>query len=137
MGQAARNRLTPAEGRRFGLEVAAGLAVIGALAWWRSREHVAQVLLALAALAAGAGVLFPQRLGRLRAAWMALGHLLGRVMSPLFFGAVYYLVVTPTGIARRTFGRSPLARDPSANTYWIARTARTPEATRSSMERYF
>lgn len=137
MDPAAGNRLTTAEGRRFGLELAAGLAVIGAIAWWRSREQVAQVLAALAALSAFAGVVFPRRLGPVRDAWLAFGHALGRVVSPLFFGAVYYLVVTPTGIARRTFSRSPLARDPAARSYWVARIARPPEAARSSMERYF
>lgn len=137
MGQAAAGRLTSAEGRRFGLELAIGLAVLGAIAWWRSHERAAQALGAVAVLAAAAGLLVPRRLGPLRAGWMALGQAIGRVVSPVFFALVYYLVLTPTGIARRTFGRSPLARDRVARTYWIERAVRTPEAARASMERYF
>lgn len=137
MAPATRSRLTRAEGRRFGLELAAGFAVVAAIAWWRSHEQVAQGLAAVAALAALAALAVPRLLGPVRTAWMAFGHALGRVVSPVFFGAVYYLIVTPTGIARRTFGRSPLARDRAAGTYWIARAPRTPEAARASMERYF
>jgi hypothetical protein len=129
--------LTRAEGRRFGLELAAGLAGVAAIAWWRSHELVAQVLATIAGVALVVALGAPGRLGPVRFAWMALGHALGRVVSPVFFALVYYLVLTPTGLARRTFGRSPLARDRAASTYWIARAARSPEAARASMERYF
>lgn len=137
MGHTAAGRLTAREGRRFGLELAAGMAVLAAIAWWRSHPGVAQGLGAAALLSAAAGLTVPRRLGPVRHAWMALGHALGRVVSPVFFGLVYYLVLTPTGLARRTFGRSPLVRDRAATTYWVERRPRDGATARASMERYF
>lgn len=137
MAPAGGARLTAREGRRFGVELAIGFAVLALVALWRAHAVVAQGLGVAAAIAGLAALLVPSHLGPIRAAWMAAGHAIGRVMSPVFFGLVYFLVLTPIGLVRRTFGRSPLRRDPSAPTYWTARPAKSPEALRRSMERYF
>lgn len=129
--------MTRDEGRRFGAEMAVGFAVIAALVWWRGHERAAAILGAVAAVAALAALVVPGRLGPVRSGWMALGHAIGRVMSPLFFGIIYFVILTPIGLARRTFGRSPLARDPAATSYWMQRAVRSPEQARRAMERYF
>jgi hypothetical protein len=45
---------------------------------------------------------------------------IGWVVSHLAIGLVYYLVITPIGLAFRLIGRDPLRRafDPKATTYW-------------------
>ncbi len=43
-------------------------------------------------------------------AWMHLGLLLHRIVSPLVLGVVFFLVVTPFGIVMRLFGGDPMAR---------------------------
>ncbi|HZI81734.1 MAG TPA: SxtJ family membrane protein [Vicinamibacterales bacterium] len=40
--------------------------------------------------------------------WFALSHLLGTVMSKVLLGAVFYLIVTPVGVARRLLGHDSL-----------------------------
>lgn len=129
--------MTRREGRRFGAEMAVGFAVIAGLVWWRGHDGAAVALGTIAAVSAVAALVIPGRLGPVRAGWMALGHAIGRVMSPLFFGIIYFAVLTPIGLARRTFGRSPLARDPAATSYWMERAVRSPEQARRAMERYF
>jgi hypothetical protein len=47
------------------------------------------------------------------------------VVAPVFIAAVYWLVITPVGLVRRTFGRSPLRRDPGAPTFWHERVPDT------------
>lgn len=59
----------------------------------------------------------------LAAGWAKLGGWLAGAVSFALLTVVYYGVVTPTALLRRTFGRSPvtMAPDPSLDTYWIAR----------------
>lgn len=62
-------------------------------------------------------------------AWAALGMLLGRIVSPLVFGLLYYLILTPFGLALRWMKPDPLGlriRREDAS-YW-----REPEVRRSS-----
>jgi hypothetical protein len=58
---------------------------------------------------------------------------IGWVMSHLILAVIYYLVVTPIGLALRAAGRDPLHRrfDRAAKSYWIDRGPK-PE-----VERYF
>jgi hypothetical protein len=55
--------------------------------------------------------------------WIKLGVLLGKVISPIALGILYYLVFTPLGILMRLAGKDSLRLkfDPDAETYWIER----------------
>jgi hypothetical protein len=83
------------------------------------------------------GVLVPTRLGPMERAWMALGHALGRVTTPIIFTLLWWLAIVPMGWVRRTFSRSPLARDPHAASYWQERAPKAPDVARRAMERQF
>ncbi|HEY0970166.1 MAG TPA: SxtJ family membrane protein [Gemmatimonadales bacterium] len=137
MEPAARPGLSAAEGRRFAWTLAAGFAAIGALARWRGGDSLALALWGVAVLAFVAGVAIPARLGPVQRGWMALGVALSRVTTPVFYTVLYLLVVTPTGIVRRTFGRSPISRAPDAPTYWVERPPVSPEDARRAMEHQF
>lgn len=52
--------------------------------------------------------------------WMRLGELLHRVVSPLVLGAMYALLIVPTGLLRRWLGGDPLQRrfDATRASYW-------------------
>ncbi|MGE0383149.1 MAG: SxtJ family membrane protein [Gammaproteobacteria bacterium] len=66
----------------------------------------------------------PRRLARLTRAWAALGEALHRVVSPIVLGAVYFLLITPTGLLRRHLPGGDALRlkfDPDAPSYWIER----------------
>jgi hypothetical protein len=56
-------------------------------------------------------------------AWMKLGELLGRVVSPLVLGVIFFAVFAPVGIGMRLFGRDALARrfEPARRSYWLER----------------
>ena len=129
--------LTAAEGRRFGLTLAAGFAGVGGVLWWRGHARAATAAWAIAAAAAAGGLLVPRRLGPVQRAWTALGMALSRVTTPVFYSAIYLLVLTPMGLVRRTLGRSPLARDPAAASHWVRRPPATPDEQRRGLERQF
>jgi len=63
---------------------------------------------------------------------MGLAHAISRVTTPVFMGVMYFAVLTPVGLLRRTFGRSPLQRDRHSTTFWVERAPR-----RSDLERQF
>tara|TARA_B100000586_G_scaffold166815_1_gene121619 strand:+ start:195 stop:584 length:390 start_codon:yes stop_codon:yes gene_type:complete len=65
--------------------------------------------------------------------WFYFGIALGRIVSPLVMGIIYFFIVTPTGIIMRFLGKDILRlKKNSKNTYWINK-----EKTNSSMRRQF
>jgi hypothetical protein len=123
-----------AEGRKFGLTLGAAFVLLGGLLWWREHTVAALASAALAAVLAAAGLVIPTRLEPVERAWMRLAHLLSRVTTPVFMGIVYFLVITPTGMVRRSLGRSALRRSRAASSYWVPRD---PAARRSDLEHQF
>jgi hypothetical protein len=69
----------------------------------------------------------PARLAPLNRAWYHLGQLLGRIVSPLVLGIIFFVVLTPVAVVTRLFGRDELRlkRNQSAS-YWIDRTPPGP-----------
>src|SRR6266852_5855696 len=55
--------------------------------------------------------------------WFKLGLLLGKVVSPVALGILFYCVVAPIGVLARLAGKDPLRLklDSGANSYWIPR----------------
>lgn len=84
---------------------------------------VAGVFLVLA-LAAPTLLAAPNR------AWMQLGLLLGRVVSPVVLGLLFFTVFTPMGWVLRLMGKDPmrLKRDANATSYWVERQPPGPPA---------
>jgi hypothetical protein len=123
--------------RRFGLTLGPALLVVAAVAWWRAALGAAQGVAAIGLLLVTAGLLAPTVLAPISRGWMAFGHLLGRVTTPVFFTLLWIVAFVPMGIARRRLSRSPLARDPNAASYWVPRAKVSPDVARTSMERQF
>jgi hypothetical protein len=79
--------------------------------------------LALAALTALITFTREAWLTPLNRAWMALGELLGRVVSPIVLGVIFFGVFTPVGMVMRLFGRDALCRrfESATPSYWVTR----------------
>lgn len=133
MAKATATRLTAAEGRRFAFTLAAAFAALAGLVWWRGEPRVAIALVATGAALAVAGVTVPRQLGPVQRVWMGLAQAISRLTTPIILGIVYYGVITPMGVLRRTIGRSPLRRSKTVSTCWVGRK----DAPRSDLERQF
>ena len=116
-------RLTPAEGRKFGLTVGIAFLVLTALVWWRGRMGAVYVLGSLGTLLVLAGLIIPARLGPVNRAWMGLAHLLSKVTTPIFMGIVYFVVLTPTGAIMRLLGRNPMKARTTEQGFWYRHNA--------------
>ena len=55
--------------------------------------------------------------------WMKFGVLLGKIISPIVMGFIFFFVVTPTGILMRLFQKDLLNLKFNKNkSYWIEKT---------------
>jgi Saxitoxin biosynthesis operon protein SxtJ len=108
--------------RSFGFVFAAVFVIIAAWPlfaaqaprWWALAVAAGFALVALAK---------PRLLAPLNRQWMKLGLLLGRIVSPVALGVLFYLVLTPIGALMRLAGKDPLRLrlDAGAGSYWIPR----------------
>jgi len=128
-------RLTPGEGRRFGLTLGAAFLGLAGLTAWRGHSLEAGAFAGLGGSLVAAALLVPARLGPVHRFWMALAAAISRVTTPVFLGLVYFVVLTPTGLVRRLAGRNPLARPSLSKSFWVARGVAARR--RTDMERQF
>lgn len=122
--------------QRFGWTV--GLVLLAVATWlsWRSGWAFTPGAIGTGlwgAWLALQGSVAPAPLRRVHRGWMALAFALGWVMTRVLLGLVYYVLLTPIALVRRTLGRSPILThpDPTVDSYWLKKepTAK-PEAER-------
>ena len=69
------------------------------------------------------GLLNSKILTPLNKLWFKFGLLLGKIISPLIMGIIFFLVVTPIGLIMRMLGKDLLnLKKNSNNSYWIEKT---------------
>jgi len=108
--------------RSFGLVFAAVFAIVGCWPllygevprWWS---------LGIAGACAMVALLRPSLLAVPNRFWIKLGVILGKVISPIALGIVFYAVLMPIGAMLRITGKDPLRLklDRNAGSYWILR----------------
>src|SRR6266542_4853545 len=88
--------------------------------WWALIVSAAVLMVTVAAPAL---LTLPNRL------WHRFGILLNRVTSPAVLAILFYVVVTPTGLLMRAFGKDTLRlrQNGSADSYWIRRDPPGPK----------
>ncbi len=131
------SRLTAPEGRRFAWTLAFAFAALAGVERWRGRPTMSLAMLAIAVVWAVAGAVVPTHLGAVRRAWTRFGDALSWVTRPIVLAVMYWVVLTPIGLVRRTVARSPLARPHDARSYWIERPRASADDAARSMERMF
>jgi Saxitoxin biosynthesis operon protein SxtJ len=122
--------------RTFGLVFAGVFAVVAfwpliagrPLRWWA---------VAVAAVFALLALVKPLLLAAANRLWTRFGVLLGKVVSPIALGILFYGVLAPLATVLRLVGKDPLRlkRDKASTSYWIARD--TPGPPPTSMTQQF
>ena len=109
--------------------------VLAAIVWWRAsnggdltggvpwgfRRGLATFFAALGGLLLLAGLAVPSALGPVERGWMSLAHAMSKVTTPIVMGVVYFVVLTPTSLIMRLFGKNPLSHVSAGKSAWIAR----------------
>jgi hypothetical protein len=127
--------LTAAQGRRFGLTVGGAFAVLAAITWWRGHQWLMYAFSSLGTLLILAGLAIPTYLGPVERGWMALAHQISRVTTPIVMSAMYFIVLTPVGLLRRSLAGNSLVHTETAAGFWKQRPAGSRRS--GSMERQF
>ena len=114
--------------RNFGFLFAGVFALLSAYAGY----HGANVTTVYGWLVAGVvtglfAIIAPGLLTPLNKAWMKLGELMGKVVSPLLLGVIFFLLITPVALVTRLFGRDELRlKKTDASSFWIDRAPPGP-----------
>jgi hypothetical protein len=111
--------------RDFGLSIGVVLALLGGLLFWYERPLYPYLLMAAAAFVL-TGLVFPTPLKPLQRLWMTFAVLVGWFMTRLILTVLFFLVITPTGLCLRLFGKEflDLKIDRSRKSYWNLRQRR-------------
>lgn len=117
--------------RSFGLLFSAAFALLAGYGWlfkgWSLL--IVLVLVAVAVAFVLLGFVAPKVLRPLNWLWFQLGQLLGKIVSPVVLGAIFFLILTPVSLLTRLFGRDELRlkRKASQTSYWLDRAPPGPE----------
>ena len=108
--------------RNFGLVFAGAFLLIGGLSLLHA-ESVRWWAFLVSAVFGGIALVRPSLLAGLNRLWTRFGVLLGKIVSPIALGVLFYAALTPVGILMRLAGKDPLRlkRDAGADSYWIER----------------
>ena len=87
-----------------------------------SGESIRITSLAIAFIFLILGLINSKFLNPMRVAWIKLGEILGKIVSPIVMAFIYFIVITPIGLFMRLIRKDLLKiKFSKANTYWLPR----------------
>jgi hypothetical protein len=116
--------------RTFGFVFTGIFLIVAGYLWYHGSNPVAiQAFLALAAAFLAFAIVMPVALRPLNKAWYYLGLLLGRVVSPIVLGILFFVLISPIAIVMRMAGRDTLKlRKQDVQSHWIDRAPPGPSS---------
>ena len=112
----------PRDLRKFGLTVGGVFCALGLWFFIRHKAFYWYVLVPGAPLIL-LGAVFPRSLKWVYVAWMALAMVMGAIVSTILLTLLFFIIVTPIGLAAKLAGKDFLGRtlEARATSYWILR----------------
>ena len=112
--------------RSFGIVFSIVFIII---AFWSFRGDFSQIKilpLLISLIFLILGLINSKLLTPLNKLWIKFGNLLGSIISPIIMAIIFFLVVTPTCILLRIFGKDLLniKQKSNKNSYWIKKDKR-------------
>ena len=108
--------------RKFGLILGTFLFAAGIYAALYINILWTIIFISLASLFVLLALVAPAWLALLNKLWFQLGLLLGRVVTPIVLGSIFFIFITPVAIITKLFGRDELLINKrTTSTYWLER----------------
>ena len=116
--------------RSFGVVFFLFFVILGSLPLI-DKEPVNAVLLFTGVGILGVALVIPKALRPFNRVWFYFGLLLQRVVSPIVLGILFFIVITPMGLAMRPFRADPLRlkKNKLHGSYWIKKDIPTTKET--------
>ncbi len=117
------NDIRTASNRNFGFLFAGVFAFLSAFGAFQGSNVGKVYSWLIAGVAVGlVAVVAPNLLTPFNKAWMKLGDLMGKVVSPLVLGIIFFVLISPIALITRIFGRDELRlKKTNCNSYWVDR----------------
>jgi len=111
------------EVKKFGFLIGSVLIVISIFMIWKEISYY-QILLIMSAAFILSAVIIPKILKPIYKIWMTFAIILGWIMTRVILTILFYLIVTPTGIIGRLFGKQflDLSWKKSTVSFWNKRS---------------
>jgi hypothetical protein len=116
--------------RTFGFVFTGIFLIIAGYLWYHDGKPLAiQIFLVLAIAFFAFAFFMPIVLRPLNKAWYKLGLLMGRVVSPIVLGILFFILISPIAIVMRLAGRDALKlRKQNVQSHWIDRAPPGPSS---------
>jgi hypothetical protein len=116
--------------RTFGFVFTGIFLIIAGYLWYHDGKPLAiQIFLVLAAAFFAFALLIPIVLRPFNKAWYKLGLLMGRVVSPIVLGILFFILISPIAIVMRLAGRDALKlRKQNVQSHWVDRAPPGPSS---------
>jgi len=104
---------------KFGITVGLVLMIISGFLIWKEKESY-QIFLGIGTIILLTSTTKPIILKPLYLTWMALGLIIGWIMTRVILSLLFYFILTPIGLALRLFGKKviELRWNKSKKSYW-------------------
>jgi len=114
--------------RKFGFFFSAVFALVAGYFWFKENTQLLSVFGGLLGATLLTTLIKPGLLMPFNKLWMGLGYVIGRIVSPIVLGIIFFVLMTPMGVIQRLFGRDELRLKPQTNTsHWKVREPAGPE----------
>ena len=114
--------------RKFGFFFSSVFFILSAYFIYTQSQTVAQVMLLLASLFLIITLFKAKLLLPLNKLWMRFGLILGRIVSPVVLGIIFFGLITPYSVIIRMLGRDELHLKKVKNkSHWIHRSQDSPQ----------
>lgn len=103
--------------------------LVAAIYCYTAISHMWGVVLLYLSIVTGIITLvFPNLLLPFNRLWFGLGVLLGKIVSPIVLGVIFFLLITPVSLFTRILGRDALSlKKRQISSYWVDRDPVGPE----------
>ncbi len=110
------------QSKHFGLLLSIFFFILAFYLIFIKSIFLGQFLLILSGTFFLVSIAIPKSLSRITKLWLRFGDILGRVVSPITLGLIFFILIAPIGMLTRLFGRDELLlKKKNKKSYWLAR----------------
>ncbi|MGQ0708554.1 MAG: SxtJ family membrane protein [Rhodoferax sp.] len=109
--------------RKFGWFVFVVFGLLALYAIYHGNRNIAVLMSVACIIILAITMVTPGSLSGLNRGWFLLGVYLGRIVSPIVLGVMFFVIITPIAVITRLAGRDSLRlkKNKETRSYWIRR----------------